>query len=73
MKTQPWNTKLHYDVFLLKLKQKNFFDGIEYDQLCPSGSAPARIYDTLKIQTFSPRDSFPNIRVQKMSCFLQCN
>ena len=36
--------------FLLKLKQKNFFNEIEYDKLCPSGSAPDRIYGTPKIQ-----------------------
>ena len=29
--------------FLQKLKQKNFFNEIEYDTLYPSGSAPARI------------------------------
>ena len=29
--------------FLRKLKQKNFFNEIEYDKLYPSGSAPARI------------------------------
>ena len=32
--------------FLRKLKQKNFFNEIEYDKLYPSGSAPARIYGT---------------------------
>ena len=30
--------------FLHKLKQKNFFNEIEYDKLYPSGSAPAHIY-----------------------------
>ena len=29
--------------FLRKLKQKNFFNEIEYDKLYPSGSAPAQI------------------------------
>ena len=29
-----------------KLKQKNFFNENEYNKLYPSGSAPARIYDT---------------------------
>ena len=29
--------------FLRKLKQKRFFNEIEYDKLYPSGSAPARI------------------------------
>ena len=38
--------------FLRKLKQKNFFNEIEYDKLYPSGSAPARIYGTPKIQKF---------------------
>ena len=38
--------------FLCKLKQKNFFNEIEYDKLYPSGSAPARIYGTPKIQKF---------------------
>ena len=38
--------------FLRKLKQKNFFNEIEYDQLYPSGSAPARICDTPKIHNF---------------------
>ena len=31
--------------FLLKLKQKNFLNEIEYEKLYPSGSAPARIYN----------------------------
>ena len=35
------------------MKQKNFFNEIEYDKLYPSGSAPARIYGTLKIHKFS--------------------
>ena len=34
--------------FLCKLKQKNFFNEIEYDKLYPSGSAPACIYGTPK-------------------------
>ena len=37
--------------FLRKLKQKNFFNEIEYDKLYPSGSALARIYGTPKIHT----------------------
>ena len=32
--------------FLHKLKQKSFFNEIEYDKLYPSRSAPARIYGT---------------------------
>ena len=45
--------------FLRKLKQKNFFNEIEYDKLYPSGSAPARIYGTPKMDKFSSSDSFP--------------
>ena len=47
--------------FLCKLKQKNFFNEIEYDKLYPSGSAPARIYGTPKMHKFSSRDSFPKL------------
>ena len=47
--------------FLRKLKQKNFFNEIEYDKLYPSGSAPARIYGTPKMRKFSSSDSFPKI------------
>ena len=47
--------------FLHKLKQKNFFNEIEYDKLYPSGSAPARIYGTPKMQKFSSSDSFPKL------------
>ena len=36
--------------FLRKLKQKNFFNEIQYDKLYPSGSASAHIYDTPKLQ-----------------------
>ena len=48
--------------FLRKLKQKSFFNEIEYDKLCPSGSAPARIYGTRKMHKFSSSDSFPKLR-----------
>ena len=48
--------------FLHKLKQKNFFNEIEYDKLYPSGSAPARIYGTPKMHKFSSSDSFPKLR-----------
>ena len=48
--------------FLRKLKQKNFFNEIEYDKLYPSSSAPARIYDTPKMHKFSSSDSFPELR-----------
>ena len=47
---------------LCKLKQKNFFNEIEYDKLYPSGSAPARIYGTPKMHKFSSSDSFPKLR-----------
>ena len=45
-----------------KLKQKNFFNEIEYDKLYPSGSGPARIYGTPKMHKFSSSDSFPKLR-----------
>ena len=48
--------------FLRKLKQKNFFNEIEYDKSYPSGSAPARIYGTPKMHKFSSSDSFPKLR-----------
>ena len=48
--------------FLCKLKQKNFFNEIEYDKLYPSGSAPARIYGTPKMHKFFSSDSFPKLR-----------
>ena len=48
--------------FFRKLKQKNFFNDTEYDKLYPSGSAPARIYDTLKMHKSSSSDSFPKLR-----------
>ena len=47
--------------FLCKLKQKNFFNEIEYDKLYPSGSAPARIYGTPKMHKFSSSVSFPQL------------
>ena len=46
--------------FLRELKQKTFLNEIEYDKLYPSGSAPARIYGTLKINKFSSSDYFLN-------------
>ena len=51
--------KASLERFLRKLKQKKKFNDIEYDKLCPSGSAPARIYYTPKIHKFSSSDSFP--------------
>ena len=47
--------------FLRKLKQKIFFNEIEYDKLYPSGSAPACIYGTPKMHKFSSSDSFPKL------------
>ena len=47
--------------FLRKLKQKNIFNEIKYDKLYPSGSVPARIYRSPKIQKFSSCDSFPKL------------
>ena len=48
--------------FLNKLKQKNFFNEIEYDKLYHSGSAPACIYGTPKMHKFFSSDSFPKLR-----------
>ena len=47
--------------FLRKLKEK-FFNEDEYNKLYPSGSAPARIYGTPKMQKFSSSDSFLKLR-----------
>ena len=47
--------------FLRKLKQKNFFNEIEYDKLYPSRSAPARIYGTPKMHKLSFSDPFPKL------------
>ena len=47
--------------FLRQLKQKNFFNEIDYDKLYPSGSVSARIYDTPKMHEFSSIDSFPKL------------
>ena len=44
------------------MKQKNFFNEIEYDKLYPYGSAPALIYGTPKMHKFSSSDSFPKLR-----------
>ena len=46
--------------FLDKLKQKNFFKETEFDKLYPSGSPPARIYDTPKMHKFSSVIPFLN-------------
>ena len=47
--------------FSCKLIQKNFFNKNGYDELYPSGSAPARIYSTPKMHKFSSSDSFPKL------------
>ena len=63
MKTQKREASLQrFFFFLCKLKQKNFFDEIEYDNLYPSGSAPVRIYGTPKMYKLSSSDSFPKLR-----------
>ena len=43
------------------LKQENFFNETEYDQLYPSGSGPARIYGTPKMDKFFPCNCFPRL------------
>ena len=48
--------------FLRKLKQKNFFNKIEYDKLYPSGYPPACIYGTPEMHKFSSSDSVPKLR-----------
>ena len=50
MKTQP-----------CKLKQKIFFDEIEYDKLYPSGSVPGCVYGTPKMHKFFTGHSFPKL------------
>ena len=47
--------------FLCNLKQKSFFNEIEYDKLYPPGSATARIYGTPKMHKFCSSDSFPTL------------
>ena len=47
--------------FLLKFNQKIILNEVEYDQLYPSGSAPARIYGTPKLHKLSSSDSFPKL------------
>ena len=50
--------KVSLQRLLHKLKQKIFFNEIEYDKLYLSGSAPELIYGTLEIDKFSSSDSF---------------
>ena len=47
--------------FLRKLKQKFYFNEIEYDKFYPSGSAPPSIYGTPKMHKFYSSDSFPKL------------
>ena len=44
------------------MKQKSFFNEIEYDKLYPCGSALARIYGTPKMHKFSSSDWFSKLR-----------
>ena len=44
------------------MKQKDFFNETEYDELYSSSSAPARIYGIPKMHKFSSSDSFPKLR-----------
>ena len=62
------------------LKQKIFFNEIEYDKLYPFGSAPACIYGTPKMHKFSSSDSFPKLYLilsaigtfnHNLACFLR--
>ena len=78
MKTQPRREALQQR-FLRKLKQKTFFNEIEFNKLYPSRSAPARIFGTPKMHKFSFSDSFPKLRLifssvgtfnYNLACFL---
>ena len=53
--------KVSLQRFLRKLKQKNFFNEVEYDKLYPSVSVPACIYGTPKMHKFSSSNSFPKL------------
>ena len=55
---EPLESEASLQRFLHKLKQKNFFNEIEYDKLYPSGSALGRVYCTPKMHNFSSRDTF---------------
>ena len=57
-----WKHEASLQRFLHKLKQKDFFNEIEYDKLYPSGSAFARIYGTPKMHKLSSIDSFSKLR-----------
>ena len=63
MKTQSWNVKLDCITFCVRWQeQANFFIKNEYDLLCPSDSAPPRIYGTPRTHKFSSPDRFPKLR-----------
>ena len=53
------------------MKQKNFFNEIQYDKLYLSGSAPARVYGTPEMHKLSSSDSFLKLRpiVSSISTF----
>ena len=77
----PLKCKASLQCFLHKLKQKNFFNEIKYDELYPSGSTPARICGTPKLHKFSSSNSFPKLHPivssignfnYNLACFL-CN
>ena len=46
----------------LLFKKFKKFNEIEYDELYPSGSAPARIYGTREMHKFSSSGLFPKLR-----------
>ena len=76
VKTQPWNAKLHHNIFCVSWNKKNFNE-IEYDKLYPSGSATARIYGTPKMHKFCSSDSFFKLRpivssIGTFNCNLTC-
>ena len=48
--------------YLRKLKQKRFFNKIQYDKSYPSGSATACIYGTPNMHKFFSSDKFPKLR-----------
>ena len=52
MKTQPWNVRLHYNVFYVSWNnKKKKINENEYDKLYLSDSAPVRIYGTPKMRS----------------------
>ena len=68
------NLEVHYNVFYVSWIIKPFFNENEYGKLYPSGSAPARIYDTHKVHKFSCNDLFSKLRPIRSSMgTLNCN